>query len=230
MISNTADREMIEKEFGATFKFPKIYSPQPIIDQNIESILPIITNRYDNEINYGIWGLLPTNYIDSWESFQLLFPTLYISNTTLDKNEMALCAFHERRCLVIITGYILYHLFDGKLYPYYVSKKNKKPFSVAGVYNNTNDGFKTVAIITKAAISTFFKLQNINAFIPAALDKHQEKDWLENGFYEETKNAMLTAKEELEIYPLHRNFNASEIPVDKKLNPTFYKEIPLSIL
>src|SRR5690554_3464345 len=78
-LSNTTDLMSIESTFDAKFKFPLLYRTSPIINGLSEQSLPIITMDQSQSIDYAIWGLLPQNFNEGWESFQNLSNTLNMS-------------------------------------------------------------------------------------------------------------------------------------------------------
>ena len=75
-LSNTAEKEILERMTKASFKYPNLYKPQSIIHGLTEVSIPIITMDKPDELSLSIWGLLPDNYTADWSDFQNNFNTL----------------------------------------------------------------------------------------------------------------------------------------------------------
>ncbi|TPN84458.1 SOS response-associated peptidase [Aquimarina algicola] len=227
-LSNIANRKTIEREMGVNFKFPRLYSPSHIIDGEKESTLSIITMDDPDSLSFGIWGLLPDQYEDDWEDFQKVHNTLKVSRKKLEVNKIFQEPFEERRCLIVITGFFIYHLYSGSLYPYYVYSKEEKPFCLAGVYNVLEDGFITVSLITKESNGIIKKIQNLNTDMPVVISKRFYNTWLNNNVDKlELDNIIETSStENLIAHPIAKEFFKNDILYESMLDPVLYKNIP----
>ncbi len=227
MISITADRILIEETFDIPFKYPNVYKTRPIVSGLKELTLPVILSENTKAIDYGIWGVLPHEYEDSWKSYQFVSKLLYVDYKNMHSHPLLKSVVNNRRCVALITGYFVHHICEGKLFPYLVQRHDKKPFAVAGLYNTTADGFHTFALVRKPAISQFRHLNNVNAFIPIVIRKSQINDWLQKktdpNFLEEASKAPTL---EFTTFPLHREFVKLKVPEIEKLSPAFYNTIP----
>ncbi len=178
-LSNTAHRIDIEKEFNAKFEFPNLYQPNPVINGLEESILSILTMDNPGKVDYGIWGLLPTSLEDNWKIFQNLTNTLNINIEHLDfKDELYAEAMDQRRCLVISTGFFTSAMYKGKMYPHHVYLSNHQPFSIAGVYNQLEDGFNTCSILIKKTDSSFKEIPHLLEYKPIIFGGKDRHLWL----------------------------------------------------
>ncbi|WP_452219642.1 SOS response-associated peptidase family protein [Lacinutrix salivirga] len=149
-LRNTASLDQIEQEFNKPFVYPKLYKPAKVINGLVESSLPIISIEQPEVIEFSIWGLLPVNFEDNWEIFQNISNTLNINISGVNEDDPFVAeALNKRRCLVVVTGFFTTYIQNGKLQSFHVYKPNKKPFCVAGVYNELSDGFKTCSILIK---------------------------------------------------------------------------------
>ncbi|WP_027394629.1 SOS response-associated peptidase [Aquimarina latercula] len=227
-IANEAEREVIEEEVGFNFKFPKLYSPRRVIDGSEESTISIITTENPDYISYGIWGLLPHDYKDEWNDFQKVYNTLQIHTEQLDTNQLFRDSFKNRRCVIIITGFFVYHLSNGSLYPYYVYQKNKKPFFIAGVYNTLDDGFITCSMLTSTSTGVVKAIQNLNSTMPIIISKKTLKNWLntETEMTEIDHILRTSSSSELEAHTIAKEFFKNDISYESMLAPVYYKNIP----
>lgn len=228
-LSNTAEREMIEGELMMTFKFPNLYQPEMIIDGSEESILPVVTSDNPKILNYAIWGLLPQNYNDEWSDFQSVFNSLAVSRDEVITSSLYKDSFYRSRCLIIVTGFLISHLYNGSIHPYIVYHKEKKPFCLAGVYTVLEDGFITCSLIMKESSHIVKKIQNLNSTMPIVLNKSQQKKWLsKNTPSHELLNLMDNASEikNFKAHPVAKEFIKNSISFDSLLEPVYYKGLP----
>ncbi|GGX04865.1 SOS response-associated peptidase [Aquimarina muelleri] len=226
-VSNTAERKMIENEFGVTFKFPKLYKPSPVINGAEEATLSIITMENPDIISYGIWGILPNDYKDEWMDFQNVLSTLSVNKKNLNRDFLFKKPFRYRRCLIIVTGFFINHLHNGHLYPYYVYLNTKKPFCLAGVYNTLDDGFLTCSIVVTNTFGVINKIQNINSKMPVVVPKDLYKLWLNQDSTSEQLNDLIVPSSlKFQAHPIAKEFFKNGISYESMLEPVYYKDIP----
>ncbi len=228
-ISNIAERELMEKELGVPFKFPKLYSPNSVINGTDESTLSIITVENPDYISYAIWGLLPNNFVDEWMDFQNILNTLTVSKENLNSNGIFQEPYHKRRCLIIVTGFFTYHLYNGSLYPYYIYQANNKPFCIAGIYNTLEDGFITSSMLMTKATGIIKKIQNLNSDMPVLIPKTFYNTWLDNTADMNEIHHIINQHNliELKAHPIAKEFFKNGISYETMLEPVEYKGIPL---
>lgn len=229
-LSNTAKRELIEDEFGALFKYPKLHRFNPIINGLEESFVSVITCKASTEISYAIWGMLPGKFEEDWEDFQNVQNTLNIDHDKIDADPLFSEAVNTRRCIIIVTGFFTYYLHNGELYPYYVHLENDKPFALAGIYNQLNDGFITCGLVLSHANSFISQIHNSNHKMPMALNQEAQDVWLnENTCKSEIKDVLNTQTNlDFEAHPIAKEFHKRGITYDSILDPVDYKDIPKS--
>lgn len=217
-LSNTAQRTEIEKEFNATFEFPKLYQPNPVINGLEESSLSIITMENPGKVGYGIWGMLPTLLEDNWKVFQNLTNTLNINIEHLDfKDDLYAEAMDLRRCLVISTGFFTSAMYKGKMYPYHVYLPTHQPFSIAGVYNQLEDGFKTCSILIKQTNSSFEDIPHLLEYKPVIFGEKDRKHWLNKKFSFRNLLDLVTSHESLKLksHPVSKEFYDNDLLFSK---------------
>ncbi|MBQ0733380.1 SOS response-associated peptidase [Aquimarina celericrescens] len=228
-ISNIAERELIERELGISYKFPRLYTPNSVIDGTEEATLSVITMHNPNHISYAIWGLLPTNYEGEWSDFQKVLDTLNICKDNLNTNGIFKEPYLERRCVIIVTGFYIYHLYKGSLYPYYVYLDAKKPFYIAGIYNILNDGFITCSMIMTEASGIVGDIQNLNAKMPVFISESFNDTWLGKQTTIDEIDYILDNPENLNLkaHPIAKEFFKNDISYDSMLDPVYYEGIPI---
>lgn len=177
-ISNIAERKSIEKSFGCAYKHPLLYHPSAVIDGSKESIISIVTLEDPDAISFGIWGLLPSNYMGKWKDFQKAMNTLLVSQKQLRSHKIFSEAFSQRRCLVIVTGFFVYYLTGGELVPFFVHAPEGNVFSLAGIYNRLNDGFLTCSILTVTKPILLQKFRKSAPNVPVIVKKEDQDLWL----------------------------------------------------
>lgn len=230
-ISNTADAKTIEKAFNASFKYPKLHRKIPVIDGLIESSVSVITMKNADQISLAIWGILPETYQDDWQNYQNVQNTLNISFASINNEEIYNNALRSRRCLVLVTGFFTYYLYDGNLYPYYVHLESKKPFAIAGVFNQLDDGFFTCSLIVSKANSFIKKINNSDTLMPVIIDDYNQENWLDSKASMQDINTIINTPSQLNFkaYPINKEFHKLGIDYDSVLHPVKYSSIPSAL-
>tara|TARA_R100000544_G_C2224861_1_gene59979 strand:- start:436 stop:1173 length:738 start_codon:yes stop_codon:yes gene_type:complete len=221
-LSNNCQRNAIEHTFGRPFKFPKIYERNPIINGVQEQLLPVITD-HDAQVNYAIWGILPTHYTGDWKAYQNIQNTLNFPPS--ESLFYSAAAFSNiKKCVIIVTGFFVSHLKDGSMYTYYVYKENEQPFLLGGLYTVLEDGFLTCTMAYTKANAFIQNINNINGYMPLIIDHSKLSDWLESGLEENTQQQYHTEK--LFAHTISKQFYDNDILFDSVLEPIPYKDIP----
>jgi putative SOS response-associated peptidase YedK len=213
-LSNTATLEEIEQVFNATFEFPKLYNPSKIINGLEESILPIITMDKPDKVGFGIWGLLPEELKDNWKVYQNLTNTLNINIEQLDsKDSLYSKAFDNRRCIIIITGFFTSAMHNGRMFPHHVYLKDHKPFGIAAVYNQLEDGFITCSILIDKTTNKTVKIPNILLYEPVVFDLKDQFHWLNKSLKYDDLKDLVSSHQSLEYlsHPVSKEFYDNDI-------------------
>ena len=229
IISSNASRKVIEDETGILYRFPSLYIPKLILNGYHESTLSIITDRNPNFITFAIWGMLPEGYQDDWHDFQKIWNTLKIHKDHLMYEDFYKDSFNQRRCLIITTGFFVYHFSKNTVYPYYVYLRNFKPFYLAGIYNILSDGFITCTLITKKSTGIVKKIQNLNSEMPIPLSKEQYKYWISPDFGGLALIKLIDQPNYLSFnaHPIAKDLFHQDIIYDSMLEPVYYNGIPI---
>ncbi len=227
-LSNAADREEMERVFGLKFKYPKLYSPNMIIDGMTESILSVITMQDSEHINYAIWGLMPDDYKEDWKIFQNGMNTLNINVAKLSSIKWMKNLLMFKRSLVLVSGFFTYFLKKGKLYPYYVSSVDQKPFCIAGIYSTLDDGFLSCSIITTKTDKFIANYHNLHNEKPLLIPSDMKDLWLSESTETDLVNDIIKNPPAMELRanPIAGEFFKKNIVYDSLLNPVYYEGIP----
>lgn len=227
-MSNIAERQTVEKILGRTYRYPKIYECNTVINGSEESLVSVITSENPKVIDYGIWGMLPEDYQEDWMDFQNVFDTLTVDKDLLDAVPMYKKSLEQRRCLIIVTGFFSYHLHNGSLYPYHIYKEKKYPICLAGIYTVLDDGFITCSVITGKVSGRLKKIQNFNNTTPVILSERHYNTWLDPEV--ETNELMYLLNSDnnhdLKIDPIAKELFNQNISFDSILEPVQYSDIP----
>lgn len=179
-ISNIATRESIEEKFHVNYEFPNLYKPEGLIDGLKESTISVITMAAPDKAVYAIWGLLPENFEDNWSVFQDVVNTLNVKVETLQhSNGLYSNLLHERRCVIIATGFFTTWLTNGTIERCHVHLPNYEPFAIAGVYNELSDGFITCSLVVTKISESFKDVPNISNLKPLVLNDDEMKQWFD---------------------------------------------------
>ncbi|MDB4293244.1 SOS response-associated peptidase family protein [Maribacter sp.] len=203
-LSNTAAREEIEETFELPFKYPNLHEPKAVIFGLNEVTLPVITIENTKEISLAIWGMLPTGFKGDWPIFQSVTNTLNLIQTSVEDTNWQSDAFQNRRCLVIVNGFFTSFFKNGKIQPYHVSQQHKQPFLLAGLYNQTDDGFLSCSLLLGKAKGTIQKHQNLSNQMPLIIEKNRMNSWLDKDIdLDELKHLLNnTPQEGLDVQPI----------------------------
>lgn len=218
-LSNTCELGDIENEFRINFQYPNLYEPQAIINGLNESNVTIITSEKEIAIDFAIWGLLPENYEDNWDTFQDFTNTL---NTNIDdvnlNKDIYSKSLDERRCLIIVNGFFTSILVNGKLQMHHVHLKNHQPFCIAGIYNKTTDGFLTCSLLVTNTGLEYKHIPNLGDQKPLIFTKKDYRNWL---------NSELTLNDLRPLVNSHDGYDFKSHPIEDHFydNSRIFKRI-----
>ncbi|GGW34635.1 SOS response-associated peptidase family protein [Arenibacter certesii] len=231
-LSNTASDTTLKTTFNIPLKYPYFYRKQILMNGLEEVTIPIITMEESKVMVPAIWGILPENYKDDWETFQEVFNSLNISIQSLGQLSWCNTALMERRCFIPITGYFTSYLINGELYPYYFHQESGGPFFLAGIYNKTQDGFLTAAILTTSTNQELKSLCNINKAIPIMLPNTVYDEWLNGDLADFEIHQLVKSTPDIKLtgHPISKEFFKNNISYTTMLSPVNYNDAPRKII
>jgi putative SOS response-associated peptidase YedK len=128
------------------------------------------------ELSMLVWGLIP-----SWAANRSAARTrINAPAETLSELPSFRGAFNTRRCLVMASGFYQWPRGDKSKRPYWIGFKDRRPFGLAGVWENwmdptSGERVESFAIITTAANSL---VAPIHHRMPAIIDAAHFDLWL----------------------------------------------------
>ncbi|MFC4094848.1 SOS response-associated peptidase [Euzebyella saccharophila] len=94
----------------------------------------------------------------------------------------------KRRCLIHIDGFYEHHHFDDNTYPFFISRKDEKPLTLASLWSewtNKEDGshWNTFSVVTTEGNPLMSNIHNNPKLkgprMPLILPEELENDWIE---------------------------------------------------
>ncbi len=175
-LSNTATLKDIEGFLNIPYQYKSLYKPQIVVNGMEETSVSIVTSTMPTTIQFGIWGILPHCYSQEWNDFQNFENTLTTELAALQPTHWLYESLKTRRCYVIVTGYFIHFLEEKKLKPMFVSKSGENIFCLAGIYNETEDGFITFTLLTKGS-NHFQSKTSFSPMVPILLSEEDRAFW-----------------------------------------------------
>jgi len=144
---------------------------------------PVITVDKPDTIQLFNWGLIPHWTKTREDGLDFRKNTLNaVSETAFEKPSFKY-SIKQKRCLIPSTGFFEWQDYNKKKYPYFITLKEQKIFSMAGLYQNwtdkeTGEVFNTFSILTTKANPLMERVHNLKKRMPVILNPANEKDWI----------------------------------------------------
>ncbi len=191
--------ELIASHFGLqnVDPFPPRYNIAP--DQPVA----IIRNGYRHEREMALvrWGLIPDWVKDPGEFSQLINARA----ETLVQKPSFRNAYKYRRCLFPMDGFFEWSGPKGQRQPWYISARDKKPFGVAGLWENWMgvDGseMESAVIVTMKASAD---IAPVHPRMPVVIAPDQYRRWLDCSDGLACDIAPLLVPDQTGFFKLHR--------------------------
>ncbi|WP_224491269.1 SOS response-associated peptidase [Robertkochia flava] len=132
----------------------------------------------------------------------------------------------SRRCLVPVDGFFEPHEHQKKKFPFYIHRKDRESFAIAGIYNRSRDGYVTMALLTTEASPFFARIHNVKKRQPVIIPTSLEKEWLNPQLDAGAVHALLREgrrDDPFQAYPVSKDLyrtavdsNREEILMEKK--------------
>lgn len=177
------------------------------------------------------WEFIPFWYknMKEVEEGRKKFTTLNAKGESLLTSKMYAAAAHERRCLVLSSGFYEWRHYKNKTYPYHIKVKDKDTFFMAGIWQpwtdkQTGEMLDTFAIVTTDANELMTQIHNTRKRMPTILTDETTELWLSGDLSEKeiTELATFHTPNLLEAYTIRKDFREALNPKE----PYEYPELP----
>ena len=165
---------------------------------------PVITEEEPSKIKFLRWGLIPHWVKDMEQAKKIRAYTLNARSETVFEKPSFRFSIHNKKCLVLSTGFFEWQDYNKKKYPYFIRVKESMIFAMAGIYSNwvdksTGEIIKTFAIITTSANPLMARIHNSKERMPVILQEENEKEWLTRDMKDEQINSFFPAINEIKM-------------------------------
>ncbi len=177
------------------------------------------------------WEFIPfwCSSMEEVEAARKKYTTLNAKGETLLTSKIYKEAAHERRCLVLSSGFYEWRHFAGKAYPYHIKVKGQDLFYMAGVWQGWTDKesgerLNTFALATTEANSLMTQVHNKKKRMPTILNKEAAEAWMDPDLPDKEikKIATFHTPDLLEAYTIRKDFRTAPDPMERYE----YEELP----
>lgn len=195
--ANIPKQKLIEK-FGIDNWQLENYKPRYNIPPGTN--IPIIRQSgHLRLINQAHWGLIP-----SWsKDKKIAYRTFNARSETLAEKPSFRSAYKRRRCLIPASGYYEWQKLDeNNKQPYWIGRKDKEPFAMAGLFEDwtdteTGEAVESCTIITREA---YQEISHVHQRMPVILPDETFESWLTC----ELESFPTSPMSELDFYPISK--------------------------
>jgi putative SOS response-associated peptidase YedK len=151
--------------------------------------IAIITQEASDVLEPATWGIMPSNEVatnqkEYYKNAAKWGAGLNAKSEKVFDHFIYSNSIYEQRCIIPFDGFFEPHDFEGKKYPYYITRKDKDSFALAGLYTITADGCLTTTILTKPADPLLASIHNLKLRQPVLLRRDLENEWLNDNLNE----------------------------------------------
>lgn len=177
-------RRELEKHFGVNMPEDPRYTPGYFHSAFTKPFLPVITCDSPDEIRIFRWGLIPFWVKNNVTAEKILKGTFNARAETIWEKPSFRSSAGYKRCLVPAHGFFEWHSGDKGKIPYYIKRKDDKPFAFAGLYDIWTDSLtgeilQTFSIITTPANKMMERIHNLKKRMPAILTPELQYKWID---------------------------------------------------
>ncbi len=146
--------------------------------------LPVLQSEYPDRAVQACWGLIP-HWADTVEKARSIrSKTLNARGETLGEKPSFRSSWPGKRCLLPVEGFFGYHRDESGKTPWYIARKDKKPFYLGGIYQTCPKGLEgfpllTFSLITVPAVGLMAEVHNEKPRMPLILTGEAAEYWLD---------------------------------------------------
>jgi len=190
---------------------------------NVALNQPVAVVRFDpsegsRRLDFLTWGLIP-----SWADDPGIGDRMINARAeTVAEKPAFRHPFRTRRCLVLADGFYEWQRQDGWKRPYFVHRKDDRPFAFAGLWDHWKEGDESIYSCIFLTTDANELLAPIHDRMPVILPRSAYELWLDPGVHDPKRLAPLLVPfpaEEMEAYPVSRLVNDPENDVPQCIQP-----------
>jgi len=178
---------------------------------NIAPNQPVAVVRFDpsegsRRLDFLTWGLVPSWADDPSIGDHMINAR---SESVLEKPAFRY-AFHSRRCLVVADGFYEWQRQDGWKRPFFVHRRDDRPFAFAGLWEHWEKGDQPIYSCTLLTTDANEVLAPIHDRMPVIVPRSAYDLWLDLAVKDPNRLQPLLVPfpaEEMEAYPVSRLVN-----------------------
>lgn len=206
-MSLVRERWELEEEFAALFEEiegVKTYQASGFAHPS----WPVIPAGKAGNAQTFHWGLIPFWVKTPEDARSIRSKTLNSRSETAHQLPSFRSLVHARRCIIPVDGFFEPFRLDKKSYPFYIHRKDGKPFALGGLWDaNEKLGAGTFTVLTMPAAGLIAEIHNEKLRMPLMLSGELYSQWTDPGVpWEEAKHQAWEAAErmtgELSAYPV----------------------------
>ncbi|MCK8494340.1 SOS response-associated peptidase [Spirosoma sp. RP8] len=158
---------------------------------------PIITKQEPARFQMIHWGLIPRWTKSSTDATEIRTKTINArSESIYEKPSFRGAAQSGKRCLIPVTGFYEWHTLGSKKIPFYITTKDQKIASIAGLWDEwpdpeTGELYPTYTLLTTEANPLLAAIHNSKKRMPCVLTPDEEHAWLHENLTEKEVLALL---------------------------------------
>lgn len=185
-VHETSTPEQLAKRFKAQAEadFKNYHPAGGKVSAFIHPRNAVITGEKPELIQALTWGLIPA-WAKPDKVKDLMNQTLNARAETLFEKPSFRDSARHRRCLVLVDGFYEWqHRPGGKKQPYLITRPDKEPFAIGGVWSewadpSTGEVMQTFSIVTTDANELMAEIHNTKKRMPLVFAPEVERHWIE---------------------------------------------------
>lgn len=197
---------------------------------------PIVTRQEPGKLQLIHWGLIPHWAKNHDDAAEIRSKTINArSETIYEKPSYRMAAQKGQRCLIPVTGFYEWHTIGSKKFPFYITTKDQKIASIAGLWDEwpdpeTGELFPTYTLLTTDANPLLAAIHNTKKRMPCVLTTEAEQAWLHDDLSEADALALLAQPypaDRMHSYSISKRITSRTEPSDvpEVMVPSDYAEL-----
>lgn len=174
-----------------------------------QDILTVIENGKGRIGTMMRWGLIPFWADDEKIGYRMI----NARGETVDEKASFKHAFKQKRCLILTDGFYEWKKEGKQKQPYRFGMKNKKPFALAGLWENWNKDGKAITSCTIITTGPNDVTEKIHDRMPVILPEDKLDLWLNSSMdqTQELKKLLVPYDADImEAYPVSTAINSAK--------------------